>query len=48
MGESAESTPAAVVRGFGVTWTERRLSWKDMAVPAKIDIYLQGLRGNET
>ena len=44
MGESAESTPAAVVRGFEVTWTDRRLSWRDMAVPAKIDIYLQGLR----
>lgn len=44
MGESAESTPAAVVRGFEVAWTDRRLSWRDMAVPAKIDIYLQGMR----
>lgn len=42
MGESAESTPAAVVRGFPVTWTERKLSWRDMAVPAKRDIYLKG------
>lgn len=46
MGESAESTPAAVVRGFNVTWTEKRLLWKDMAVPANIDIYLQGLKDN--
>ncbi|MEW5840354.1 MAG: coenzyme F420-0:L-glutamate ligase [Thermoproteota archaeon] len=44
MGESSESTPAAVVRGFPVSWTDRRLSWKDLAVPSKIDIYLQGLR----
>lgn len=43
MGESAESTPAAVVRGFDVTWTDRRLTWRDMAVPAKVDIYLQGV-----
>jgi coenzyme F420-0:L-glutamate ligase len=42
MKEAAESTPAAVVRGFPATWTERRLSWKDMAVPAKRDIYLRG------
>lgn len=44
MGESAESTPAAIVRGFPVTWTDRRLSWRDMAVPSKVDIYLQGIR----
>lgn len=44
MGESAESTPAAVVRGFSVTWTDRRLSWRDMAVPSRVDIYLRGLR----
>lgn len=42
MREAAESTPAAVVRGFPVIWTERRLSWKDMAVPARQDIYLRG------
>ena len=43
MGESAESTPAAVVRGFAVEWTDRRLSWRDMAVSSKVDIYLQGM-----
>ncbi len=42
MRESAESTPAAVVRGFPVTWTDRKLSWRDMAVPANRDIYLRG------
>lgn len=40
MGESSESTPAAVVRGASVVWTERKLSWADMAVSAKDDIYL--------
>ncbi len=44
MRESAESTPAAIVRGFSATWTDRKLSWRDMAVPAKRDIYLKGTR----
>jgi coenzyme F420-0:L-glutamate ligase len=44
MGESAESTPAVVVRGFPVTWTDKRLSWRDMAVPSKRDIYLRGVK----
>jgi coenzyme F420-0:L-glutamate ligase len=39
MGESDESTPAAVVRGARVQWTERKLSWRDMAVPPEVDIY---------
>ncbi|MGI0049170.1 MAG: coenzyme F420-0:L-glutamate ligase, partial [Nitrososphaera sp.] len=32
MGESDESTPAAVVRGAKVTWSDKKFSWKDMAV----------------
>jgi coenzyme F420-0:L-glutamate ligase / coenzyme F420-1:gamma-L-glutamate ligase len=40
MGEGSEATPAAVVRGASVTWTEKNLSWKDMAVSPEIDIYL--------
>lgn len=39
MGESDESTPAAVVRGARVQWTTRKLSWKDMAVSPEVDIY---------
>jgi coenzyme F420-0:L-glutamate ligase / coenzyme F420-1:gamma-L-glutamate ligase len=39
MGESNESMPAAVVRGASVVWTERSLSWKDLAVSAEEDIY---------
>jgi coenzyme F420-0:L-glutamate ligase len=44
MGESDESTPAAIVRGARVSWSERRLSWKDMAVEPSQDIYLRGVR----
>ncbi|WP_415282769.1 coenzyme F420-0:L-glutamate ligase [Candidatus Nitrososphaera sp. FF02] len=43
MGESDESTPAAVVRGAKVQWTDRRISWKDMAVTPQVDIYLRGV-----
>jgi coenzyme F420-0:L-glutamate ligase / coenzyme F420-1:gamma-L-glutamate ligase len=44
MGESDESTPAAVVRGARVTWSDKRFSWKDMAVSPSQDIYLRGVR----
>jgi coenzyme F420-0:L-glutamate ligase/coenzyme F420-1:gamma-L-glutamate ligase len=44
MGESDESTPAAVVRGARVQWTDKRLSWRDMAVAPEQDIYLRGLK----
>ena len=44
MGESDESTPAAVVRGAKVTWSDKKFSWKDMAVKPGQDIYLRGLR----
>jgi coenzyme F420-0:L-glutamate ligase/coenzyme F420-1:gamma-L-glutamate ligase len=47
MGETDESTPAAVVRGAKVQWTNRKLSWRDMAVEPEQDIYLRGLK-NET
>lgn len=43
MGESTESTPVAVVRGARVNWSDKRFSWKDMAVDAKQDIYLRGV-----
>lgn len=42
MGESDESTPAAVVRGANVLWSDRKFSWKDMAVEPFEDIYLRG------
>jgi coenzyme F420-0:L-glutamate ligase / coenzyme F420-1:gamma-L-glutamate ligase len=45
MGESDESTPAAVVREAKVVWSDKRFSWKDMAVEPSQDIYLRGCRG---
>jgi coenzyme F420-0:L-glutamate ligase len=44
MGESDESTPAAIVRGSSVKWSERRFSWRDMTVEPTKDIYLRGVR----
>ena len=41
MGESDESTPVAVVRGANVLWSDRKFSWKDMAVEPFEDIYLR-------
>ncbi len=43
MGESDESTPAAVVRRAKVIWSEKKFSWKDMAVSPSQDIYLRGI-----
>jgi len=42
MGESDESTPVAVVRGAHVIWSDKKFSWRDMAVEASEDIYLRG------
>lgn len=42
MGESDESTPVAVVRGAHVIWSDRKFSWRDMAIEASEDIYLRG------
>jgi coenzyme F420-0:L-glutamate ligase / coenzyme F420-1:gamma-L-glutamate ligase len=41
MGESNESTPVAIVRGANVVWSDRKFSWKDMAVDPSEDIYLR-------
>lgn len=47
MGESDESTPAAVVRGAKVTWSDKKFSWRDMAVAPAQDIYLRSLVSND-
>ena len=44
MGEGSESTPIAVIRGIRVIATDRKLSWHDMAVDARQDIYIRGLQ----
>lgn len=43
MGEGNESTPAVVLRGVGVVPTDRKLSWRDMAIDPELDLYLRGL-----
>jgi len=47
MGESNESTPAVVVRGAHVLWSDRKFSWKDMAIEPFQDIYLRGNLGQQ-
>jgi F420-0:gamma-glutamyl ligase len=41
MGESNESTPAAIIRGINVIATDKKLSWHDMALDAGQDIYMR-------
>ncbi len=41
MGESDESTPAAIVRRANVAWSDKKFSWKDMVVEPSQDIYLR-------
>ena len=43
MGESDEATPAAVIRGARVEWSDKKFSWRDMAVKPGEDIYLRSL-----
>jgi coenzyme F420-0:L-glutamate ligase len=43
MGESDESTPAVVVRGIKVTWSDKKFSWHNMAVSPEQDIFLRGI-----
>lgn len=47
MGESDESTPAAVVRGAKVKWSDEKFSWRHMAVEPEQDIYLRSQFGRD-
>jgi coenzyme F420-0:L-glutamate ligase / coenzyme F420-1:gamma-L-glutamate ligase len=44
MGESKESTPVVVVRGFQVKKTDRSMTWQDLAIDPLEDIYLRSFR----
>jgi coenzyme F420-0:L-glutamate ligase/coenzyme F420-1:gamma-L-glutamate ligase len=44
MGETDESTPAAIIREVKVSWSDKRFSWKDMAVEPSYDIYLREIQ----
>ena len=44
MGEGNESTPAIVLRDAAVVPTDRKLSWRDMAMSPEVDLYQRGLK----
>lgn len=43
MGESNESVPLVVIRGSNVSFTDRKLSWKDFAIDYQTDLYFRGI-----
>ncbi|HET6730498.1 MAG TPA: coenzyme F420-0:L-glutamate ligase [Nitrososphaeraceae archaeon] len=44
MGESRESTPVVVIRGFQVKKTDRPMTWQDLAIDPLEDIYLRSFK----
>jgi coenzyme F420-0:L-glutamate ligase / coenzyme F420-1:gamma-L-glutamate ligase len=44
MGESRESTPVVVVRGFDVKAANRSMTWQDLAIDPLEDIYLRSFK----
>lgn len=44
MGESNESIPVVVIRGLNIPFTDRRLSWRDLAIDHQTDIYFRCMK----
>src|ERR687893_1902210 len=44
MGESNESIPLVVIRGINISFTDRRLSWEDLAIDYETDIYFRSMQ----
>jgi len=44
MGESNESIPVVVIRGINIAFTDRRLSWEDLAIDYETDIYFRSMQ----
>ena len=44
MGESNESIPVVVIRGLNIPFTDRRLSWRDLAIDHRTDIYFRCMK----
>jgi coenzyme F420-0:L-glutamate ligase / coenzyme F420-1:gamma-L-glutamate ligase len=44
MGESNESIPVVVIRGINIPFTDRRLSWRDLAIDHETDIYFRCMK----
>ena len=46
MGESNESIPGVVIRGLNISFTDRRLSWKDLAIDFETDLYFRSMQAS--
>lgn len=44
MGESNESVPLVVIRGSNISFTDRKLCWKDFAIDYQTDLYFRGIQ----
>lgn len=44
MGESNESIPVVVIRGMNIAFTDRMLSWEDLAIDYETDIYFRSMQ----
>ncbi|WP_268541728.1 coenzyme F420-0:L-glutamate ligase [Candidatus Nitrosotenuis cloacae] len=47
MGEGAESTPIAIVKGSGAVLTDRRISPGEMTVSSEMCVYIRGFQNKE-
>lgn len=46
MGESNESIPVVVIRGLNISFTDRRLCWKDLAIDFETDLYFRSMQAS--
>lgn len=44
MGESNEAVPLVVIRGSNISFTDRKLCWKDFAIDYQTDLYFRGIQ----
>ncbi|MGH9980091.1 MAG: coenzyme F420-0:L-glutamate ligase [Nitrososphaeraceae archaeon] len=44
MGESNEAVPLVVIRGSNISFTDRKLCWKDFAIDYETDLYFRGIQ----
>ena len=46
MGESNESIPVVVISGLNISFTDRRLCWKDLAIDFETDLYFRSMQAS--
>jgi coenzyme F420-0:L-glutamate ligase/coenzyme F420-1:gamma-L-glutamate ligase len=44
MGESNEAVPLVVIRGSNISFTDRKVCWKDFAIDYQTDLYFRGIQ----